>query len=138
MIDPYHSIIINEEIGLLGNNDFEVSKDIKDYKVVDEFEMSLYNWGITDNSNVFKPAIVLYIDNKLYTNCKELDTKYKYIDNIKLIEITTPFSYMLESGKTKASIGGEYTLNYAGKTYKSHPLSQENKIYRFRNIMMHL
>lgn len=130
LLDIKHSIIIDANIGLLGeinyknDNKTERVLDIRSdtinmtiskrfnvigrtgAKLFDEFIKTVFivensngdifyafeidGYTVEDNLNSFfgfeseKRAVILYKNDKLYTNCKKLSTKYEYIENIEL------------------------------------------------------
>ena len=182
IIDPTHSIVINNEIGLLGNIDCEVTQDIlgkqvvigeiidnrdntivkrgnyfsvleknigtylfdeyitntliinednhnrvyvfvlKDYKVINELDRSLLEWNMIDEETVSTPAIIIYKEGKLYTNCKELENKYCYNKDIQI----------------NVDICNKFNMLYEGKNYKSYRISEKNGIYKMDIIRMHI
>lgn len=108
-------ILIDEWVdtsGLIfeGNNKISYIFKLKDYTAEDD------TWSILGDDLIEeKPAVVLYKDGEIQTNCKELKNKYKYNSNIicelrnnKIVRLTVD------------------NIDYSVKT-----LSFENSIYSF-------
>lgn len=91
---------------------------LKDYKASQVFDLFFDN-------EAFCPAVVLYVDNKLYINNvldKELMKRFEYRDDIKL-------EYM----KT-----GEYKLEFENFVYYSYVINGHNNISIYKTMKMKL
>lgn len=181
IVDPIHSIVINKEIGLLGNGDYKVYsildkqlpvgeiidttdntivrrgnyftvleesigasllddyitdtliiyrnnhiKDygfiLKDYRVIDDMNKALVDWGLIEKESAYIPALILYEGNNLYTNCKELGNKYIYNKDIQI----------------DGNRDDGFKLVYKGNIYKSSEISKKNGVYQMNIIRMHI